>query len=372
MAKISLPLAEDLNSFTTSIWFQYESLTAVTVSPVLFGFSTSESWNDGKTFIYQESDGDGGRFFLYGLIRRGGAAPGAYTPTTWADTLVIGQIPAPRLVQTNQWFHALISYDGTGTHNSTYSVSNSYYTIDGNPELWKCILNGVHRTAAPTGHPLKLTDYGGPAGNGTLPKLLSDQTATTTADTTASDTNALHFGARPAWYMNILNKGLPVVWASMSGNTIQAGAAPIVAWEANGDLHVQPGKLSPLTPSGTVVTFHDVQDPQTTWSESDPWTVAYTGDNLLIGGLDARIRFGDVQFYFNRALDVTSDAVFSKFVKLSNGVGTPQDPAIAASAFGTQDVLLRGNHTSFPINLGTAGAFTTTGIITDFTPTPGY
>lgn len=373
MAKLSLTLAENITSLTASIWFQYESLAAVTVSPLLFGFGTTPAAADLKSFVYQESDGDGGRLFLWGLIRRGGAAPGNYTPTTWADTLVIGQIPAPRIVQTGRWFHALISYDGTGTHNSTYIPAQSYYVLDGNPELWKCILNGVHRTAAPAGHPLKLTDYGGPAGNGTLPKLLSDQTATTTADTTAGDSNALHFGARPSWYENILNKGVGTpIWASMSGNTIQSGAAPIIPWEANGDLHVQPGKLNPLTPAGTVVTFHSVQDPQTTWSESTAWPIAYTGDSLLLGGLDSRIRYGDVMFYFNRALDVTSASVFSKFVSISDGVGHPQHPSAAIGTFGTPSVLLRGNHSSFPNNLGSGGKFTATGTITDFTPTPTY
>jgi hypothetical protein len=81
---------------------------------------------------------------------------------------------------------------------------------------------------------------------------------------------------------------------------------------------------------------------------------------------------GDFQFWAGIAPDVTSPSVFNKFVSVSGGHGTPVDPAIAAAAFGQQTILFKGDHTHFPNNLGTAGAFTLVGTDVDFTPTPSY
>ena len=384
MAKLLIPVADNVTSFTASIWFQLDNQTGET--PVIFSSETAGiatlstnvfAWISNSCLLF------------YANQRRIGLPLSGYSPTTIpANSLVQGWIPAlfaeddsiiSQPVADGEWRHALISFDGTGSHTSGY-LSGTQWMFSGNPSLWKCVLNGVNSikdigTSLSVSNPdqtLGLTGYGGPLGTGGIPQLLSDQTATTTADTTAGDSNALHFGSRPAWYEAILAKGQGTpTWASMSGTTIAANTHPIVPWESNGDMHVEPGHLNPLTPAGTVVTFHDVQDPQLTWSETNPFVSFYAGDDFVLGGYH-KIRYGDVQVYFNQALNVTSASVLGKFVKIAGGIGTPQDPRVAATAFGPPDILLRGNHSSFPTNLGTGGATSVVGTITDFTPTPTY
>jgi hypothetical protein len=82
----------------------------------------------------------------------------------------------------------------------------------------------------------------------------------------------------------------------------------------------------------------------------------------------------DLQFWFNKFIDPTISSNYAKFVTIKNGVGTPVDPSTAATAFGTQSILLKGKASdgSFFVNRGTIGAFTKTGTISDFTPAPSY
>jgi hypothetical protein len=86
------------------------------------------------------------------------------------------------------------------------------------------------------------------------------------------------------------------------------------------------------------------------------------------------VRYGDFQLWVGQYIDWTNPTNFSKVVNISGGHGTPVDPRTSAAAFGPQSVLFKGKSSdaSFYTNAGTAGAFTKTGTITDFTPTPTY
>jgi len=86
------------------------------------------------------------------------------------------------------------------------------------------------------------------------------------------------------------------------------------------------------------------------------------------------MEFSEVQLWFGQYIDWTDADNFAKVVKVAGGVGTPEDPAIAAAAFGTQQILFRGkaSDASFYVNRGDGGAFTKTGTVTDFTPGPSY
>jgi hypothetical protein len=84
-----------------------------------------------------------------------------------------------------------------------------------------------------------------------------------------------------------------------------------------------------------------------------------------------KIEFGDVQIW-NSFIDPRISGNFSKLVTISGGKGTPADPAIAELTFGRPTLRFTGNHTKFPTNTGTGGAFSLVGTDIDFTPTPSY
>lgn len=85
-----------------------------------------------------------------------------------------------------------------------------------------------------------------------------------------------------------------------------------------------------------------------------------------------KVQYADFQMWIGTFIDPTDPTNFAKFVSVSDGVGTPVDPAIAASAFGEQTLLHMGGADAFFINRGTGGTFTKSGTIGDFTPTPSY
>jgi hypothetical protein len=84
------------------------------------------------------------------------------------------------------------------------------------------------------------------------------------------------------------------------------------------------------------------------------------------------LRYADFQMWVGTFIDPTVSENFAKFVSIKDGVGTPVDPAIAASAFGEQTFLHKGDKDHFWINLGTGGAFIKSGTIDNFTPAPSY
>lgn len=74
--------------------------------------------------------------------------------------------------------------------------------------------------------------------------------------------------------------------------------------------------------------------------------------------------FADVQMWVGQMIDPTTN--ISKFIS----GGKPVNPSVAATAFGTQTFLFSGDHTTFPTNQGTGGAFTLTGTLTDASTSP--
>lgn len=84
------------------------------------------------------------------------------------------------------------------------------------------------------------------------------------------------------------------------------------------------------------------------------------------------LQMADFQMWFGQYIDWTDPDNFSKVVKITNGVGTPVNPSTAANAFGSQDILFKGNASSFYTNRGSGGIFTQVGTINNFTPTPSY
>lgn len=100
-------------------------------------------------------------------------------------------------------------------------------------------------------------------------------------------------------------------------------------------------------------------------------------DNIysLHGGLslDPTLEMADFQAWFGTYIPPSADN-FAKFVSVSGSVGRPASPAVAASAFGTQDLLFTGKASTgaFFINQGTGGTFTKFGSAADFLPSPTY
>ena len=86
------------------------------------------------------------------------------------------------------------------------------------------------------------------------------------------------------------------------------------------------------------------------------------------------VEFGDYQIWAGTYIDWTNASNFSKVVSISGGTGRPVNPTTAATAFGTQTILFKGqaSDNSFFTNRGNGGAFVKTGTVTDFTPTPSY
>jgi hypothetical protein len=98
----------------------------------------------------------------------------------------------------------------------------------------------------------------------------------------------------------------------------------------------------------------------------------YVDGTLDVPRFGPQMEFGDYQMWMGTYIDWTDGANFANVVKISEGKGTPVDPAVAAAAFGHQTLLFKGNHTNFQSNLGTAGSFSQIGTSVDFTPTPSY
>jgi hypothetical protein len=84
------------------------------------------------------------------------------------------------------------------------------------------------------------------------------------------------------------------------------------------------------------------------------------------------VDYGDTQVWFGTYIDPSVPANFAKFVNIVGGKGLPVDPAIAELAFGRPTFRFIGDHTKFPTNTGTGGAFSLVGTDIDFTPTPSY
>lgn len=85
---------------------------------------------------------------------------------------------------------------------------------------------------------------------------------------------------------------------------------------------------------------------------------------------DTKVQMAEVQIWFGTYIDPTADNL-AKFVKIVNGIGKPQDPVVAAAAFGTPTYSFRGNNTQFPTNHGNGGAMSSSGVINSYTPVPG-
>lgn len=85
-------------------------------------------------------------------------------------------------------------------------------------------------------------------------------------------------------------------------------------------------------------------------------------------------RYSDVQLWCGTFIDPRISTNFAKFVKITNGIGKPVSPSTAATAFGTQSLLLKGNASTsgFYLNRGTLGTINRIGTISNFTPTPSY
>jgi hypothetical protein len=83
--------------------------------------------------------------------------------------------------------------------------------------------------------------------------------------------------------------------------------------------------------------------------------------------------YGDFQVW-NKYIDPTISANYAKFVTISGGVGRPASYTAASNAFGAPDILFHGKSSdlSFYNNRGTAGTFTKSGTVSDYTPTPSY
>jgi hypothetical protein len=83
-------------------------------------------------------------------------------------------------------------------------------------------------------------------------------------------------------------------------------------------------------------------------------------------GTAQALDIADFQLWVEVFVDLSAPENLAKFIS----GGTPVNPAIAAVAFGRQTMLFSGDHTTFPVNQGTGGAFAVTGILTDASSHP--
>ena len=86
---------------------------------------------------------------------------------------------------------------------------------------------------------------------------------------------------------------------------------------------------------------------------------------------DTRIQMAEVQIWLGTFIDPTDPDNLAKFVRIVNGTGRPQNPTLAATAFGTPTYSFRGTNTQFPTNHGNGGAMSSSGVINSYTPVPG-
>lgn len=82
------------------------------------------------------------------------------------------------------------------------------------------------------------------------------------------------------------------------------------------------------------------------------------------------LQIAEVQIWFGTFINPTA-ANLEKFVRLVDGVGRPQNPSAAASAFGVPTYSFRGPPAQFVINRGNGGTVSSTGVINNYTPVPG-
>lgn len=88
-------------------------------------------------------------------------------------------------------------------------------------------------------------------------------------------------------------------------------------------------------------------------------------------GFTATLRMAEVQMWLGTFIDPTVPANLAKFVRIVNNVGRPQNPTLAATAFGTPTYSFRGNKFQFPTNRGNGGSMSSAGTINSYTPVPG-
>lgn len=82
-----------------------------------------------------------------------------------------------------------------------------------------------------------------------------------------------------------------------------------------------------------------------------------------VPSLNKKVRYADVQMWFGQYADGAT--AYAKFVTIAGGFGTPANSSIAAAFFGEPHFSFRGPASSIATNLGTGGAFTKTGTVTD-------
>lgn len=77
----------------------------------------------------------------------------------------------------------------------------------------------------------------------------------------------------------------------------------------------------------------------------------------------SKITIGQVQVWVGQFIDPTNSSNYEKFVELRDGGGYQVDASVAADAFGDPTYCFFGGNESFPINRGTGGAFSASGVI---------
>jgi hypothetical protein len=105
-----------------------------------------------------------------------------------------------------------------------------------------------------------------------------------------------------------------------------------------------------------------------------PFTVGFNGFDFVVGGNNSINITGalcDVRVINQSLLDGGGDIPLATRRKIIDANGKPVDPTVLTAFLGTPGIVLfSGDHTTFPVNQGTGGAFTLTGTLTDASTHP--
>lgn len=84
----------------------------------------------------------------------------------------------------------------------------------------------------------------------------------------------------------------------------------------------------------------------------------------------AALPMAEVQIWFGTFISPTEENM-AKFIRIVGNTAKPQNPTLAAAAFGTPTYSFRGQPSAFINNRGNGGAVSQSGSINNYTPVPG-
>src|SRR5689334_290573 len=135
MAKLSLPITEDISALTASIWFQLDGFVEDTTVTTVYRFENDRA-SVYSNYLWQSNADNDSRLFLIGNIdRTGPALPGGpYVGgfTNFSNSVI--QLSSTDIFpvtgnnsawQAGKWYHVAVSFDGTGNKSYSFDTFDS-------------------------------------------------------------------------------------------------------------------------------------------------------------------------------------------------------------------------------------------------------